>query len=314
MILPIWKDHYINLGTADIVRYRVVCDGVELFNGNAYKKPGATNVRVRVNDICADAFDTGTTQGTSEIVKAFSLDTYNGSGWEIGVAAWNFAWDWSYKSHSISGMANDFILPYFDRNQQVCISCYGEGLDSAWLGTEENPQDIPLGDYSEAGHTVAALWEYPECDRVTFEDNGGYTHVYPIVDTCSRFVLNYLNAWGGWDSLLLRGVVRKTDNYQRTTIGVEYDNADNHNRGEVDLRNEVVRTFVCVSGWMSNEQSQKMHHLLGSTNVLLTDMVDRVSVPVIITDTACDYKTDKTEGKPVCYTITAKLAANMERR
>ena len=56
MAVPLWKDYVVNLGTGDSIQYRILLHDVEyvIYTGKAYKKPGETNITVKVNDICAD--------------------------------------------------------------------------------------------------------------------------------------------------------------------------------------------------------------------------------------------------------------------
>ena len=56
-VAPIWKDHYVTLGTGDVMQYRIRIQdqaGEIIYNGTSHKKPGSTENYIRINDICAD--------------------------------------------------------------------------------------------------------------------------------------------------------------------------------------------------------------------------------------------------------------------
>ena len=58
-----------------------------------------------------------------------------------------------------------------------------------------------------------------------------------------------------------------------------------------------------------------MHHLLNSTDIYLYDTESRLACPVVLTDTATEYKTYRGNGrKLVSYEMTAQLAQDRQRR
>jgi hypothetical protein len=66
---------------------------------------------------------------------------------------------------------------------------------------------------------------------------------------------------------------------------------------------------------LNDEQSGKMHHLLGTTRAILLDLRTQEVIPVRLTNSSCEYKTFKGNGNKMSqYTITAEVAQDFERR
>ena len=152
-----------------------------------------------------------------------------------------------------------------------------------------------------------AAWE--NLDRV--QVNGT---TYKVVSDCRRYVLYYVNAYGCWDSLLLEGNVKETDAITRYTREVEYDNRNVQNRGTQNYANEIVKSYNLVTGWLSDDESHRIHHLLNFIVVCLYDINTQEMIPVVIPSTSCEYKTYKNNGcKLVNYTIKVDVAYNRVR-
>lgn len=131
---------------------------------------------------------------------------------------------------------------------------------------------------------------------------------------CYRYALHYINAYGGWDSIWLSsGII--TDAYSRKTAMRLYSNREISARGKVNFANPYTKKWELHTGWLLGNEGEKMHHLLGSTQVYLQDIQTDELLPVNITDNSCQYKTYRNNGgKLVDYTINCELAQNRERR
>jgi hypothetical protein len=65
---------------------------------------------------------------------------------------------------------------------------------------------------------------------------------------------------------------------------------------------------------MSDEQSQRMHHLLNSTEVFLYDIEKDEMIPALVNNATTEYKTYKSNGgKLVNYTLNISLANKRQR-
>ena len=129
------------------------------------------------------------------------------------------------------------------------------------------------------------------------------------------WVFYYVNAYGGWDSLLIEGNTIETDSLKRHTREMEYDNRDIKNRGRQNYVNEITKSYTLHTSWMSDAESLRMHHLLNSTEVYLFNINTGDMIPVTLNNTTTEFKTYKNNGgRMVNYTIDATLAQDRIRR
>lgn len=148
---------------------------------------------------------------------------------------------------------------------------------------------------------------------------------YKVVRACNRFALYYVNAYGGVDFLLMEGNCTVEDSLTRYSTKKKYDNAIAANRGKKEYLVDAVKTYTLRTGLLTDDEASRMFHLLESCEVYLYDMQgvtdpDSVDVPnmmhpVVITNSVCEYKTYKSNGrKMVQYEINVELAQERHRR
>lgn len=131
---------------------------------------------------------------------------------------------------------------------------------------------------------------------------------YTINDNTSNYAFYYKNAIGGFDCLAVSGKMLKTDNLERKTI-TTYKN------GKQEYENEYTPSYSTFTGYLTEEQSLKMHNLLNSNEVFLYDIPNRKSIPVVLTNTTTDYKTNKNQTrKLISYNITCEERKSKYRR
>ena len=54
MATPIWKGYTVSRQTEDgSLSYIIKCDGVTIYTGKAYKRPGASDISFNIGDVCA---------------------------------------------------------------------------------------------------------------------------------------------------------------------------------------------------------------------------------------------------------------------
>lgn len=130
-----------------------------------------------------------------------------------------------------------------------------------------------------------------------------------IVDDCkSNYAYYYKNALGGYDVLCVSGKMIQVDNLERKTIEVYKD-------GKQNFENVITRTYSTFTGYLTEEQSLLMHHLLNSTEVYLYDISEGTYVPVVLTNTSTEYKTKQNQNKKmISYNITCEEATKKYRR
>jgi hypothetical protein len=149
-------------------------------------------------------------------------------------------------------------------------------------------------------------------DRATKLSVNGDT--YDLVDSCSRYCLYYVNAIGGWDSFLIDGNDKKTDNITRYSTIKNFDNTktDFEKKNYISIINPKITLYT---GWLNDDESSRMYNLLETNEAYLHDLVDGSIVPINILNNTCEYKTFTNNGKhKFNYTIEVEVAQSKIRR
>lgn len=345
MAVPIWKDKIIDLGFPS-VQFRIYDwdNSVSLYDGVAHAKPGEQTAKVRINDICADYLENilptlGNGDVTGIAMKRFGVQVkFPGQAWSPLEDA-TFYNDWSYEydyDPEVSGLSCP-ITGHIDARQPILYSVFDKAQVTATIVRKNGTSSsvvFPItggggglsGDFSSDfssdfligggdgndgyGTLVIRANNYSNLDRVII---GGKT--YKVVTECAKYVLYYVNAFGGWDSLLIEGNTLEADSLKRFTREVVYDNRQIQNRGIHNYVNEVTKGFTFHSGWLLDDQGERMHHLINSTFVYLYDIANDDMIPVTIPTTSCEYRTYKNQGnRLVDYIIQVEVAQNRVRR
>lgn len=319
MATPIWKGYTVSRQTEDgSLSYVIKCGGATIYTGKAYKRPGAPDISFNIGDVCAPFLSsnakiaTATTGflATNEMQRTFVVEDLSGAV----LATVDFSNDWSYKGTTPS-FASDPVQCKIDPRQLLLASMY-EAYTVIAQTEGSTPQTQTLYDGDRASG-VACVDGLSGATSVTISANtagGSSTMTYDVVKPCARYALYYVNAFGGWDSLLTAGNDKRVDNYTRSTYKKVYSPSDLSDRGTVNYRNDIERTISLVTDWMTDEESARMHHLFGSTNVLLHDLVDDIIQPVTITAKSWTEKTFRNNGaKLVNYQIDVTIAQDFVR-
>lgn len=288
MAHPIWKDYIISVADTDVVEFNISLNNALIYSGKAYRKPNASTIDIKINDICANyfanpfptIFPNAGTEG-SPYVLSFLIELYYNNTQESKILQ-------LYNDWSGAEWEDTSVLRFLSA-----------------LISNKVPRGVPIISSRTQYLNVGNVVQIPSENSTTYE----------IVDECYRYMLYYLNAMGGWDFLLIEGKDKQTDNYTRHTIGQAYNNDQSRNRGTRNYRNDIARKWELHTLWIDDEGAKNMHHLLGSTDVYLYDMQEQQLHPVTLNNSSCEYKTYKNNGNQlVRYDIEATLAQNITRR
>lgn len=313
---PIWKDRIVTLAAgADYADFEIRIGstaGELLYTGRAYRRPGSADVVARINDVCAD-YLASTLPGasfppsSSRIAETF-VTVVGGSA----VDTVTFVADWSYdqlRTITASTPLSDPILPELDPRQPFLVSYLGTPGAVTLTFQDNTTQTVTP---ASAGPATAVI------DLATYEGLASVSYngtTWKVAENCSRFLVAYFNAFGGWDTLVLDGIPVRRDDLVRHTIETDYDNTDPTARGRRDYAIEVSPAWTLRTGILTDAQSEKMHHLLDSPDVYLLDFADMVWRPVVLTDTTHDEQTYRSNGRrPAVYEFNAQLAQERFRR
>lgn len=316
-LIPIWKDKVSDLLMSS-AEFRIRTGGETIYSGKSIARPGDSSAKVRVNDICADylvnALPTITDRTfTSFGLQAFSVQKKSGGSWGV-VESIDFYNDWSYDygftgdvlSDPINGKVTaDMFILYSKKNISANITAVYR--KSNGTTTTRTTTISPTPDHGTCCFDAGAV---SDANRVAI--SGTY---YPIVADCYKFALYYVNAYGGWDQLLVEGNGTETDSLERHIREQEYDNTNIVNRGKVNYVNEVTKSWTLNTGLLNDAEAGRMHHLINSPMVYLCLIASSTFIPVVITTNTCEYKTYKNQGNRMFnYQLTIELAQNRIRR
>lgn len=340
MATPIWKDYYVNLGNDDTYQFRVVLSDTSevIYMGKAYRRPDATYNSVRINDICADYFENVLpTLSEAEfslltLPLSYDVEVYSSGSWSQ-VDSVEFLNDWSYNydyDPDMMGMAFpinsriDGRMPIvwtgLDVSQVTATITFEDGTTASVIIPVEISGDFnsdfnsDFARYARTSGSGTAVF-YPSAlgDDIASVTMNGVT--YNVVTECAAYALYYVNAHGGWDCYLIEGNTLESDTLTRYTREVEYDNRDIQNRSVANYVNEVTKSYTFHTGWLSDDEASRMHHLVNSTEVFMYDIANDEMIPVVVSDKSLEYKTYKNQGnKLVNYTIKVDEAHHRIRR
>ncbi len=337
MANPIWKDYIANIGSGDSTQYRIQVEGTTIYEGVAYKRPNDTQTRIKINDICAD-YLLNTLPNLSQasfdeitLPVEFTIQVYIMLSWET-IGTISFYNDWSYDpsfdvetmglAHPINGKvsANGWLIyTAYDSSSVSAVLTFKDGTSQTLvipIAKSNDFNDDFNVDFSRAtamagsGSATIDLSQWGDLAKVKIGNT-----TYKVDDSCHRYTLHYLNAFGGWDSLLIEGNHKEEDTITRTTQDVEYDNTSLMNRGTKVIANDILKTYTLTTGWLSDEESERMHHLVNSTNIYLEDTLEKRFYPVVAADNNLVHKTYKNNGgRLVNYEVRVTLAQSRTRR
>lgn len=335
MASPIWRDiipsdsAHSGVLTADVQIRLDSAAGTIIHNGRVEAGPTESKASIRINDIIrpylfqewpndlSNGFKIQDgLHGFGAIRRTFAVLFKHGNYDYHVVSSPDVQLDYSYdlnvnynnvygKSHPIKGV--------LDSRQELMWTTLAEPnfLFRLWV----NGASTDYGMTANDGTAVLDLSDYPGLTKV--EVLGSHTYYSFDVDDsgCHRYVLYYVNAHGGWDSMLIDGKTVKRDSYERSTHGQVYDNYSSFTAGTKVYKNQVTRRWELHTDWLTDVEASRMHHLLGTTLAMLYDFVDDLYYPVIIRNSECVYKEYATNGhKMASYVIEAELARDLTRR
>lgn len=301
------------------------------------------------------AFDNDVIETNAQISCPEVIVTYtDAEGTQVEAFRARIFPDWSYTEREYTqnkqATLSDPIVNLIDPRQRLIATLYnGNMASNTWkfhrvnLGDFDEDFDYDFNKVAEEdynfGSGFSTLFDavFPLHnalgigETVKISSNAFSSDVeleYIIKKTCHRYAFYYLNAFGGWDTMLMQGAGKERDSLTRYEIKTPYNNnsiGDSpalvspafkyYERGRHNYLNEVQKAWEVNTGFLTDEQSRKMHHLLESTNVYLHDLEENKVYPVTITDNEVEYKTFTGEDcKMANYLIKAQFAQDRQRR
>ena len=324
---PIWKEIEVDVTSAtsgDYVDFTIGLGSATnvVYSGRAYRDADYKIV-LRLNDIVESlmclpdiqkdhtASATGTAHVGQTVVRLFlnASSTTGSLVKEILVSdRWDFGHEWDGKSvhEPIDGVADP-------RQIWWASSLSSSDIFYALIGDQQYAFE---GDFYFYGGSVAFDLKQNSAAVVgaslkSDEQEGAPVVDYVIGEPCRRWCLYYVNRLSGIDSFLLRGAVKESDSFTRTTIGRPYNTPNGK-----QVQAEVVKSFTVNTGYLSDNESHRFaDNVPGTPMALLHDLENDVIYPVQVTTSEATHKTYKGEGgKLVNYELTLQVLTSYKRR
>ena len=263
-----WEDVILQR-TESVFDYRIYNRTNLIFQGRAYKRPNADTNDIKLNKIFEnylsnsinDLLNSGETEDTGvNASKVFQIMKLDSDGTETLIDEYTILYDWSY----------DFRF----RGQDTDLSRPINGRYVAGMYKMDTTVD------GKSGTVTNSLTE------------GNYN----VLADCGEYALYYLNAYGGWDALLIDGTVLK-----KSTI-TQYTTDRNINNSRIEFEqmkyiNEIQDAYEINTGFLTDEQAANLsNNLIPSKEVYLHFLNEDKLIPVLITDTNVTYQTYQTNN------------------
>ena len=278
---PIWKDTFFTATTAS-VNYKITdANGNVLFLGKAVKFPGAATLEINVNQICKNYMNNdlpdfrGVSTSTS-YTNSNACKVFNLYTGDSQTTAQSYTFLWDWSYTDWNGGSKSMSLP---------------------VNGHKDGRMMSFSSSVSAGNVVT--------NSITHTNNG----------YCGDWALYYQNRYGGWDSLLIEGNVKRTDSmtqhkYSKAAKNTSIDFED------TVYTNDVDRRWQMYTGWMSDQEAAIFaDNVLQSTRVFAHNLVQNEIIPVVIVDSTAEHKTYRNQGhKKFNYVLNVKASQTNIRR
>lgn len=324
MAHPIWSDYFVTFD-GDRCDFTIEYDGNIIYEGSAARRPNEQNIRIKINDICADymrkqpiysIFWLGTSNEPYEY--AFKVTVYDDTTTEVEDVV--FTYNYSYDRMSLSPNVINAPIAYVIPASAVLPTSSTGTIYVELFDGEGSIIEYPIPGVTPAEgmqlNAFVYLRNYSNFSEISVYRSEIGRQNFSVVPACAgQYVLYYRNALGGIDFLFVEGKALLKDDYTRHTIGIGTSNDVEGARQKANYQNDIARSWALHTGWIDDAGAANMHHLLGSTDVVLLDTSTNTIYSVNILNNKCEYKTYSNNGnRLVRYDIEVEFAQKMIRR
>lgn len=229
-----------------------------------------------------------------------------------------FAYDYNTEYISDIGterMNNDAMSYDIVPGQFATLSFYSESTESKTVTATLNGTTVDTRTTSARSFQYwldTSDLEAQEGDTLVLAV-GGYSVTYTFADPCSyRYVLYYVNKYGGVDSLLIKGRVTESLSNSPYTINGFYDRSRPGNFQRRTIQNTATRSWEFNTAYMTVEESEKIDHLTLSPKVWMQDLDSGLMYAALISDSSVEVKRGKLSERR--YAITVSQSQDIIRR
>lgn len=319
---PIWKDisyTFVNEEVFSIYHpIRTYLNGKEyvvenlIFKGKAYIAPNSDSVEICVNKICQNymsehpnIFDGAV--GYSHSYNEFLLRNSYGTL----LHTYRFVNDWSYKELSL-GVKTNPILPYIGDGQKLFFSAFATEQKTIKWGMRyyDGTADYNNAEYVSNDFLTNVVTDLRQKGVNTFYFGD---KSFTVLPKCKcKYVLYYVNPYGGYDWFPITGKVTRKDRLETYTITQNFHNTTTE-FGKKRYLSTIDIIYQINTQWLTQEQSDRMWELTESNTVWLHNLEEDKIYPVVITNTEIEHKQKTRNSRMLSYQINVELSQQRER-
>lgn len=291
---PVWRNTYYTT-TASSASYYITLDGEKIFSGKAVKYPGAENLQINLDKICRNYLE-------SDIAEL--LTSMPGSTTSLSQPDSQRV----FKLYVSGTNVNDYRF-YQDYSYTTDKAVTGSSINvSAPINGHYFPGMLKVRTLRTSNSTTTSVTTQGSASS---SSGLGYTTQVK----CARYVLYYLNSYGGWDAFVIEGSGIKKDAMSSYQTDQVYDNKTL----QFELNkyvNEIKTSYELNTGYLTDGQSDNLaKNLIGSVKVYLQDTIEGWVRPVVIDDKNVTYQTYQTNGRKLCqFKITVTESQSRLRK
>lgn len=240
-------------------------------------------------------------------------------------------YDWSYKPNYNRSVLSDPIINLID-NRQFFLYTIKAGSPDTVNTITMKIGNIVVYTFTVSGYTYYNLVH--DMSDATYPGEFSYAYSYDffvdrsapidgvnkitvgpstyyVTNTCYRYCLYYLNQYGGWDSLLFRGKELKTDDLSRLSYKKNYV-AQSLDYYKTNYLTTIQERWSLNTSFLNNIESDKMINLMASIKIYIHDLVEDFIAPVVITNSNCEHKNYKNQGRKMA-TYNIEVSASQPK-
>lgn len=324
-LLPTWVDYILPLvidQDADDIYYDIYVgigdDYGKIFSGHSYAY-GGENPEINLTELIRSYVEVKAGINTlNHLLKDdyVVVDVFSSSDKDMAnqdkIASVKYYYDYTFKTdpdEEFLLIKNDPIFNYVDSRQFLPVTVANPG------GTKYltiSSQDIHEVITDEGTFTMFKVIDsHFDYIYVLYGENDEEIRTFDVKNTCAKYVLYYLNAHGGWDSLLFEGKCTKTNAYEKSTILKDFNNTKLEFGNEHYLKN-ITTTYRCTTNFISDEQSKKMYNVFQTTKAYLYSFEDGEMIPVLVNNNNYEVKSYRNNGRKL-FTYTIEMQASQNK-
>lgn len=283
-----------------------------IFKGRAYAAPDELTVKVNINKICQNYMTDHPDIFDGAVVYYHNFQKFKLKN-EYGTLlhTYYFVGDWSYEELEL-GIKTNPITPFLGAGQRLFFSALAQeqkGIKWGMYYTDGTPE-YHNTEYvtNELQTNVVVASRNKNVGTFYFGDK-----MYSVVPKCQcKYVIYYMNPYGGFDWFAVTGRVNRKDTLQTYSISQNYNNTTT-GFGKKRYLSTINVNYEVNTQWLTEEQSDRMWELIESNCVWLHNLTTDKIIPVVITDTEVEHKQKTNSKRMLSYTINMEHSQTRER-